>query len=156
MKNASFLAIIFLFIGFSSCQKERDQYNAEYFMFGQFYGFCPSNCSNIYKISNDELKKDTKKEVPTRTEYYVGNFTESQDFYDEAIALQNSFPTELWNEKNKTFGCPDCVDQGGIYIEYSLKNKKGYWIFDTNIASNPDYLQDYLKQLRDLIEKHNN
>lgn len=42
-------------------------------------------------------------------------------------------PEELINGSNKTYGCPDCADQGGYYFEINTTDgKKKRYTVDTN------------------------
>ena len=44
--------------------------------------------------------------------------------------LQIWFPAELLNSDNKKYGCPDCHDQGGVYIEIIEGNESRKFVLD--------------------------
>ncbi len=125
----------------------------DYLIFGRFAGFCiGENCVRIFKLDSNQLAEDTLDKYPGRTDFYAGEFVKISDSKHEiALALLDGFPQEILNETDTVFGCPDCADQGGYYLEVKKDNVHKFWILDTNKSSIPEYLHDYVDKLDAVI-----
>ena len=143
--------IIALLLFSPSCIKE-NLGNLEYFSFGNAYGFCQGNCASFFIIKDDNL-------YPDDMDYY---FESSLKFKPEALPIEkfnlakkliDNFPAYLIDNPNKTFGCPDCADQGGIHIETKEKGQIRRWHFDTVISKLPAEIQDYVQEISVVIEQ---
>lgn len=128
----------------------------DYLIFGHFYGFCyGADCIQIYQLDHELLREDTTDVYPqTVSTNYPGDFSVilSNDLREETLVLWEDFPEALLAETETTFGCPDCYDQGGYYLEYKNGNTSDFWIFDTNLADVPAYMQEYLELIKEKIE----
>ena len=60
--------------------------------------------------------------------------------------------TELMAYSNTTIGCPDCADQGGLYLEIA-KDLSGrqYWIFDQNKGAVPEEFHALMDAINESI-----
>jgi hypothetical protein len=150
MRN-KIVPLIGLLLFLSFCTKDKLD-NLDYFAFGDAYGLCQGNCANFFIIKDGDI-------YPDDMDYY---FESSLKFksdalpvekYDLANKLIDSFPTYLIDNPNKTFGCPDCVDQGGIHIEIKEKGQIKRWHFDTTISSLPCEIQDYVQEIAVVLEQ---
>jgi len=133
----------------TSCKKDPAPVEPDSFSFGRAVGFCQGNCATFYKIQNNSL-------YPDNIDYYKGEVT----YKKEALAeekfllvkhLLDSFPAFLENQPGKTYGCPDCYDQGGIHIFYTKKGQSMFWHIDTNISSLPPEIKDYIQRMTDIL-----
>ena len=133
-----------------SCTKDNLDH-PDYFSFGNAFGFCMGNCTNFYIIRGDKIYPDD-----------MDTYTEPMKFkseplpvekYNLAKKLMDDFPSYLLNNPDKTFGCPDCADQGGIHIEIKQNGQIIRWHFDTTISNLPVRIQDYVKEISDVIEQ---
>ena len=109
-------------------------------LFGQFNGFCGGEgCIEIFKLDATSLSEDTNDNYPSlNTAPYDGNFVVlGADKFDVVKNLIEEIPNALLDESNQVFGCPDCVDQGGYYLEYIKNGVHQYWLFDADIQNNP-------------------
>lgn len=86
------------------------------------HGFCLSNCADFFVIKNGNI-------YPDDFDYFVDSATK---FKSEALPIQkynlakkltDDFPVYFIKNPNKTFGCPDCADQGGFHIEINEKGQ---------------------------------
>jgi hypothetical protein len=98
------------------------------------------------------------KIYPDDMDYYTGSLKFKSEAlpvekYNLAIKLIDDFPTYLTDNPDKTFGCPDCLDQGGIHIEIKENGKIKKWHFDKNISILPAQIQDYVKEISVVIEQ---
>jgi len=138
-----YISLVFLLslIGMSSCHKDDDilQNEEDYLIFGKFYGFCfGETCIETFKLTSSGLYEDT-------LDHYRA--TDGFDFVSLPSTmfllvkdLTEEIPEALLNEEDKTFGCPDCYDQGGIFIQISKKDKLQTWFIDMDKKGTPDYL----------------
>ena len=44
--------------------------------------------------------------------------------------LLATFPSDLLNSEKEIYGCPDCADQGGVYLETGKGNETRKWRID--------------------------
>jgi len=156
--NVLLVMSLFLII---SCNKDDVSDPFGYLIFGHFYGFCiGESCIQIYKLEKDKLFEDTKKEYPGYNEFYRGSYVKLDNTYFEQVKdLVNSFPEDLLNEQDTVFGCPDCADQGGLYIEYNFNGIHKFWTIDQFTGDVPVYLHGFMEQVNekiDLINSSNN
>ena len=142
--------IIALLIFSISCTKDNLD-DLDYFSFGNAYGFCLGNCTNFYIIKDQNI-------YPDDMDYYL----EPMKFKSEALPVEkynlakkliDNFPPYLIANPGKTFGCPDCADQGGIHIEIKENGQIMRWHFDTTISNLPTKIQDYVKEISEVIEQ---
>ena len=128
--------------------------NNDFLLFGVFAGECTGDCVDIYRLTAVELMIDTTNSYPFNTGFYAGSYQPLSQFkYDAVVDLLEDFPTMLLEQDNASvFGCPDCVDQGGFYVEIrkGVIHKKFY--MDTVIGNNPLFLQVFVDRMGDKID----
>jgi len=159
-----YLKILIVCIGIgwflnSCCEKaDIDPEGSGYLVFGQFYGFCiGDDCVQIFKLEHDNLLEDTKKEYPGRSDFYEGSYVGLDNSHFEQVKdLIDYFPEEMLNEVDTVFGCPDCMDQGGMYIEYNFNGIRKFWIIDNFTGNVPAYLHDFMEKVNEKIDLINN
>lgn len=146
------LFTLILMISLLSFCKKDDTPVPEYFAFGTAYGFCAGNCANFFMIRDENL-------YPDEMDYYFGSDMKfrsdplSKDKYGLAKKLVDDFPQFLKKNPNKTFGCPDCADQGGIHIERKVNGEVQVWHIDTNVNSQPAEIRDYMQEMTGIIQQ---
>ena len=150
------LSILILSL-FFSCSDEEIADPAEYLIFGHFYGFCIGDqCIQIYKLEDNGLFLDTNKEYPRHNEFYEASFVKlDNDYYEQVKDLRDYFPTRILSEPDTVFGCPDCADGGGLYIEYKTKEIRKYWIIDQDKRQVPAYLHEFMDLVNERIKAIN-
>jgi hypothetical protein len=145
--------LILTLILFTSCDKEENT-GFDYLIFGSFYGFCRGEkCIRIYKLEDGQLFEDQKDEYPSREDFYQGDFhLMDQGEVDIVESLLTDFPDKLINEERSQFGCADCADQGGLYLEIKIGSARKFWIIDQFKSDVPAYLHDYMDEINTKIE----
>lgn len=117
MRLSLLLLVSSLFL-LSSCRHTSTNAKARKLVFGTYYGMCFGNCVNIYQLTETSLAKDDSAKYNTLSWTY--NFTTTQVLdvskFNKAKDLLNQVPSEMLVNNNKTYGCPDCHDQGGIFV----------------------------------------
>ncbi len=154
MKNICFVLMLFLIL--SSCTEDNSELgllDKNYFIFGHTYGECEGEeCVETFLISKGKIYEDVL-DIYTKTEY---DFIALQNgSMEELIQLPSLLPNELINSDQETFGCPDCLDQGAIYIERSINGKKEHWWIDQDKNAIPAYLWPFANKVNQAIASIN-
>lgn len=148
------IACVLLLINLS-CQKDGIDLNGEtdYIIFGSSYGFCVGECATTYLLKSDGLYKSTTY-LKTGE---LNSFTEklSVEKFSQVKGLEQKVPKEFLNENSeeKTFGCPDCADQGALFLEVARRghqNKR--FTIDTRTDGLPDYVKSVAIHIKAGIE----
>lgn len=158
MKIAYILCVLMI-LGGSSCQDDTNElYKGDYLVFGSFYGFCAGDeCFRLFRLEEHQLLEDTVAQYHTDDNFFQGNNRVlSRAELDIARSLLDVFPRQLLKERASTLGCPDCYDQGGLYIEYKQGNKQGTWIIDQTQADVPAYLHEFMDRTNEIIQQLSN
>lgn len=121
----------------------------DYLVFGHFHGECDGEgCVETFKLTKDKLYEDTLDE-------YLGKNLEfmelSSEKFEQVKDIIDYFPTELLSAKDTMFGCPDCRDQGGIFIQYSKNGIVKSWRIDKDKDEIPIYLHDFIDKVKEKI-----
>jgi hypothetical protein len=97
--------------------------NTNFVVIGSGSGFCPTNCFSYFKINPysvvSYLNVGSNFDLDANNYQYKSLVTEV-----DYNALVKAIPAEIiaLKGKDKTYGCPDCVDQGGVYFEWREAN----------------------------------
>lgn len=145
------IGLVALFVAFCSKEDDITIDENDYLIFGHFYGECRGEeCVEIFKIKGDVLYEDT-------TDSYVATEFEFVPLSQEKFELVDNIPAiipgRLLDEAKNTIGCPDCVDQGGLYIEVSDNGEVKSWRIDQNKEEVPVYLHDFMDHVNEAIGK---
>ena len=144
------------FIGITSCAQNEEITRSDeaFLIFGHFYGMCIGEpCVEIFRLEDERLLEDTNDLYPSQGNFYEGNFVElGEDKYQHVNDLMDFFPDELLEEPKILYGCPDCSDQGGLYIEYKSKVIHRFWFIDQSKSSVPAYLHEFMDKVNEKIE----
>ena len=146
MKNIFLFLIV---IGtFTSCDKDGDNITINeqnFLIFGHFYGMCAGEgCVETYKLTDVKLYEDIVDD------YYGQNldFVElDNNLFELVNDLADFFPVQLLNESDAVFGCPDCADGGGLFIQFSDNGVLKSWRIDQVQNNVPNYLHDFIDQV---------
>jgi hypothetical protein len=148
MNTVRVITLLAMAVLTASCEKKEafEIDGADYLIFGRYYGEClGEGCVEIYKLTATTLFEDT-------TDGYAGigplNFVEltSQQFSD-VQGLSDAFPLELLDAGVATLGCPDCADQGGLYIQISDNGNLSSWNIDQQLSAVPSYMHSFMDEV---------
>lgn len=157
MKQLSFIILVLLV--FNSCKDKDIIVPNEYLVFGHFYGFCAGEeCIELFKVDNERVYEDALDRYPSRTTFYEGNFRDiGKDYWKEAETLYSILPDSLRAAESGTvYGCPDCADSGGFYIEYKNSKDRKFWVIDKVKSQVPTFLHHFMDQCDSAITLINN
>lgn len=151
MKTVTLIVLSFALTLFSSCDKDTGNGVAEtdYLIFGDFYGECIGpNCVNTYKLTDTKLYMDLQKNYSSTDFRFVRlDQTSFENVYD----LKDYFPSDLLDESDDVIGCPDCLDQGGIFISYSNNGVIKTWRIDNSKDAVPAYLHAFMDKVHEKL-----
>jgi len=154
MKKIVLIGLIFM--SFNSCTSDDGiELNENNFLvFGHFYGECGGeNCVETFKLTETSLYEDTN-------DNYVGiefDFIKlGNDKFNAVKDLIDFFPNRLLATNETTFGCPDCADGGGIFVQYSENGTIRNWTIDQTKTNVPSYLHSFMDKVNEKIQLINN
>ncbi len=150
MKKA--LLLIFIFGTFISCKKDNSRIvidDKNFLIFGHFYGEClEEGCVETYKLTDKKIFEDTIDDYSGKNL----NFVElNKDKFERVNDLIDFFPNELLNTNETVFGCPDCADGGGLFIQYSENGRLKTWRIDQDKENVPSYLYNFIDKVNEKI-----
>ena len=141
---------------FQSCKKDpiAKTISYDYLIFGTIYGECGGpDCVTLYKLENGKLYKNNNRTYPKLTQQYAGVYTElSQDKFNYVKDLPDYFPEDFLKQSEQFIGCPDCVDQGGYFVEFGKGDYRKNWMVDMSTANIPKTLHTFIDKLREKME----
>ena len=76
--------------------------------------------------------------------------------FEEVKDLLELFPAPLLDDETETFGCPDCADGGGLFIQFSRNAIIKSWVIDQSKSEVPSYLHDFMDAVNEKIDIINN
>lgn len=143
MKRILILGFVLFGLSLTSCSDDDNDTFDNYMIFGRYYGECGGDCFSVFKLTTSDLWEDTS------VQYYTDGYTFStsallaDSVWDLTDHLLDSIPADLAaGPGGVTYGCPDCYDQGGIYIE--LGQNGLIYKYQIDQANTPDQNQDLL------------
>ncbi len=150
--------ILMLAVIATSCSNDDDGditlNEQDFLIFGHFYGECEGEeCVETFKLTDTQLFEDTN-------DNYAGqnlDFTELDNAIFQQVAdLITFFPNDLLLEDMDVFGCPDCADGGGLFIQYSKSGIVQSWRIDQGKENVPEYLHSFMDKVNEKIDLINN
>lgn len=136
----------------TSCSNDDDgiEINEQNFLvFGHFYGECVGEgCVETFKLTETKLFEDTIDDYSGQNLDFIEL---SNEKFQQTKDLENFFPNQLLNTQEEIIGCPDCADGGGIFIQYSNKDKLKSWRIDQDKSNVPSYLHEFIDKVNEKI-----
>ncbi len=141
-----------------ACNKDDDSeinINEQNFLiFGHFYGECfGEGCVETFKLTDKSLSEDTIDDYNGQNMEFVELENET---FEQVKNITDFFPNQLLNQNETVFGCPDCADGGGLFIQYSEHGNKKSWRIDQVKDNVPTYLHNFIDKVNEKIELINN
>jgi len=135
-----------------SCKKSTEKLEkGDFIVFGSFYGFCMGEeCREMYMITDEKLYEDVDD---SSTDEYVEL---PSDLFAAVADLESAIPSELIEQPDSTFGCPDCHDQGGVYLKIKKDGLAQSWTIDNDLEAIPAYLNGIVNLIHEKVELINN
>jgi len=98
-------------------------------IFGRYCGECDQNCAPMFRLIMD--KKEPTLSADFQDTYFnlENKFEFNTDLnQDEKLKIANEIAEKIpetlynWKTDKERFGCPDCTDGCGYYLEFIKKN----------------------------------
>jgi len=156
MNRFRFLFFTVSIVIFCSCNKddEIELNRTNILIFGHFYGECiGEGCVETFKLTDKKLFEDSNDNY-FATDF---NFVELEnEKFEQVKDLMDYLPIQLLSAKENIFGCPDCADQGGLFIQYTDNGNVKSWRIDQSKNAVPDYLHEFMDKVNEKINLINN
>lgn len=123
------------------------------FVFGSWYGFCIENCIHVYKLENGKLYTDDLSTRHQSEEITFQTTPLGENLAKKAEELYRLFPSYLRKNPNMTIGCPDCYDQGVLYLAFEGNEKPIEWKIDPVENDYPPEIKVFMAELKKLISE---
>lgn len=140
-----------------SCSSDDDKITINeqnFLIFGHFYGMCVGeSCVETFKLTDKKLFEDTIDNYSGQNLAFIELENEK---FEQVKNLVDFFPNQLLNENETIFGCPDCADGGGLFIQYSENGVVKSWRIDQNKNNVPTYLHNFIDKVNEKIALINN
>lgn len=124
-----------LIFSISACNNDDDNpvpiIEPEYVVFGEFASGMNAEDSQMFKVTLTTFEKEVVSGVFTRLDYeFEADETMSQGDFSNARQIIDWIPQVLIESETDTYGCPDCHDQGGYFLEFGDGNHSKKFIID--------------------------
>ena len=144
------LAAVVLLIACTKSDNNMTINEQNFLVFGHFYGFCGGeSCVETFKLTDEKLFEDTIDD-------YMGQNLEFEELesglFLQVNDLPDFFPNQLLNESETVFGCPDCADGGGLFVQYSKNGNTKSWRIDQDYNNIPSYLHEFVYKVNEKLE----
>lgn len=156
MKSLMFICSLLLFV---SCGPDDKQAISPVtsVVFGAYYGMCAGyNCVRIYSVNSNYLYKDDSASYPSIYAPYTFVPTQvmAPSRFDIAKDLLQNVPDELAPGTQRQYGCPDCHDQGGVYIEIHAGSLSSRFFIDNDAtADQSTAVEAYKKRVIQVLQQ---
>ncbi len=152
LKNMRFLLLITLGLWACGDSTSDELDSIEPIIFGLYYGHCFGEmCIETFKIENGKLYEDQSDDYSKSAFDFV---LLSDDLYHQVKDIVDHIPQELREINGQTFGCPDCADQGGVFLELfdqSDAESNMKFFIDQSPNDTPKYLHDFVDRVNEKI-----
>ena len=73
------------------------------------------------------------------------------EVFEQVKDVTGFFPDELLNKNEEVIGCPDCMNEGGLLIQYSANGSLKSWRIDQMKNNLPEYLHGLMEMENEKI-----
>ena len=128
-------------------------------VFGKYCGHCLGNCTDMFRY---QMNRDVITLLADTTDSYLRKGSFQFDWFlaqvqhSIANALVENMPASLHSVSDTLtrFGCPDCADQCGFYLEtIDASQRSRKFQFDTDTAQVPQELRSFVIQLGNAVNQ---
>ena len=123
-------------------------------IYGFYAGECIGECGTMYQVSEKAVIKDTTSFWQTYDNF--SNFIlkhqivlqkeDGENFNDFKLNI----PLIMLLDPRGRFGCPDCYDQGGYYLQFTIFGLTRHFRIE---RQQPFYYKNLTKDIEDKLEK---
>lgn len=142
------LLYLSFFTFIASCDKSNTD-EESYLIFGSYCGECiGADCVAMFKLTDDSVWEDQNNTYPGPVSEDQFDFVQMSAAKFELVkTFSDQFPESILDETVDQFGCPDCHDQCGYYLQWKDNGEVRSWTIDTELQAVPEYMHDFLNEL---------
>lgn len=146
------IPIFSVILFFTACSD--DGFGSEdVFYFGTYAGFCAGDCWTVFLIQDNEVFPDNF-DPRNDSELSFSSTPLPNEKYDIAEEIRSSLPAILKNTDTQIYGCPDCADQGGIIVGWTIDGVSREIRIDPFLDDKElQEIIDYAKQVRVAVDQ---
>jgi hypothetical protein len=157
MINFISIALLALFARFPASDVSVSPHKADYLIFGMYAGECDRHCATMYKVTDSSLFIDTTDSYFKGGLRFPSTRSSSPKFL-LALQLLHTIPDRLFQTDTSVWGCPDCSDGGGYYVEFRSGGKVRKYQIDTDMpweenSSIPRDLRVFTNRIGEVLVK---
>jgi hypothetical protein len=123
-------------------------------IFGHFARECVGNCGTMYQVSEKIIIRDTTSFFQTRKDLakFSVKFENVSEQDDEGNfdTFKLNVPLIMLLDPRSKFGCPDCYDQGGYYLQVNMLGVTRRFLIDK--GHEPFYYKDLTRDIDQKID----
>ncbi len=150
--HKNWFLVIILSLTLAGCA-EKGYPEPSAFVFGSWYGFCLEKCIHVYKLENGKLFLDNMSIRNQSEDISFQKTPLDEKWAKKAEELYKLFPAYLNKNPNIIIGCPDCHDQGVLYLAFEGKGKPIEWKIDPVENEHPREIEAFMRALKELISE---
>ena len=156
MKKA--LAILLLCVGVFSCDEDVFPYHStDYLIFGSFGNECSGDCMTAYRVTDLKVEEDDWTQRFSNDYQFIPTRLLDSDALQRAQELMENLPADLINNDEERYGCPDCADQGAVFLTFHQRGEQRTIVLDNRdtddmsaaIVAYKDSLWDFFFDFRE-------
>ncbi len=151
--NRIYVYGLMILLLFSGCKQEDEEPQKDAFIFGWWSAICTGNCIKIYKLENGKLYMDNLNSFREAALITYRSQPLDAQWVPIAENLEANFPQYLLDNQFAVVGCPDCYDQGAIYLAFENASGALYWQIDTDPATWPEGIKSYMESVLQAIDQ---
>ena len=120
------------------------------FIFSKYYCECMGSCITGYKLTDQGLFQGAGTWCDPATLTFSATPL-SDDKANLAQTLRYAIPAQMLDTDEEVYGCPDCGDWGGYYIELTSGGTTKSWRLDTHKDGLPADIKAYVEMLEQTL-----
>jgi hypothetical protein len=115
-------------------------------------------CTQLYRLTDTALLESQNTQLADLQDFYTEPMVPlDSSAWAQADGLLEAVPVDsLFATTDTTLGCPDCYDQGGLYLAYDSGTQHRFWVIDQNQAAVPAYLHAWMDQANAVLDSLKN
>jgi len=125
--------------------------SADSFTFGFAGGWCTG--ARFWLLRDQKLLVDSIKGCYRGETLAFQSTPLPSGSYALAKKILDDLPPYLFKNPTKTFGCPNCADQGTLYLGMTYKGSTYSWTLDPDTANLPTEIKGYVKEINELLSQ---
>jgi hypothetical protein len=152
MKYCILLGVLFLLVG-TSCKRKK-LHNTSRLVFGTYYSKSPGKSATLYCVDKATLSTDDSvKDISVHWPVFSPTRILDESKFRIASGLLYQVPDELHVNGGRTFGCPDCHGQGGMFIEVEDEARGAYRIDLDDTKDQSEAIVVFKQKVLETIQK---